>query len=168
MAPRPLSLDHIPPEHHLGIGLVSNAWSHLEGAAERIIWRLLRCNDDAGVALTTHIGIRQRLDIVSSLVKLEFPSSKAAKAFPSLTRRILGKEIYGKRNEIVHSRTLHLDTTIRPTYKARGVLKKELKLAGIGEYEKTAKAILIETDKLLIFLAEIIDLVTQKDGEHPP
>lgn len=169
MAPSKFTLDHIPAEHHYGIGLVANAWAYLEGQTERIIWRLARLNDKRGAAITTHMGIKARIDAANALAVLEFPKSEATARLKKLSLSIT-KGLYGKRNELVHSRTIHFPNsleqlTIRPTYKARGELKVSLKDADVDEYKTTANEIMGVFHELRLILAEFIAMIRERDGE---
>lgn len=165
MARQPISLDHIPPEHHHGIGLVSNAWAYLEGTVERIIWRLAGIDDDnIGIALTTHMGIKARLDAACALAHHRFPDAAQTKRLEALKKHINGADMYGKRNEIVHSRVLHFQslggaTTLRPTYKARGKVRKGLNEAVPEEYADTAKRFLNTASELQSMLSDYLDLL---------
>ena len=172
MAHKPINLNHIPPEDHQGVGLVANSWAHLEGIVERIIWRLARMDDNTGAAITTHIGIKNRLDAACALADLEFPDTPQTNRLMSLHGYILGNEIYGKRNEIVHSRTLHflglLGGTVRPTYKARRRLKKEAKSVTPVEYKDTSHKILATASELREILADFIEMITAREGAPSP
>jgi hypothetical protein len=172
MARPPIKLDHIPPEDHEGVGLVANSWAHLEGVVERLIWRLARLNDLRGAAITAHMGIKNRVDAACTLADLEFPKSKQTIRLAELKGHVTGA-LYGMRNEIVHSRTLHFTDkwdpqTIRPTYKARGTLKKEAKRVIPTEYKETSAAILKAASEMRELLADFFELITKKDGAPPP
>jgi hypothetical protein len=82
-----MRLDHIPAEHHEGVGYVSNAWAYLEGVVERIVWRLARLNDNRGLSITTHMGIRARMDAACSLANLDFPSASETTRLVKHARR---------------------------------------------------------------------------------
>jgi hypothetical protein len=177
MARRPITLDHIPPEHHQGIGLVANAWMYLEGAVERIIWRLARLSDKRGMAITTHMGIKGRLDAACALANLEFPDAAETKALTKLKGRVTDADHYGKRNELVHSRTLHIPSgglglapgdTLRSVQKARGTLKSGFHLVDPDEYQTAARTILRTTTDLMEILAGFNTLIKAKAGAPPP
>ncbi|MDP6785899.1 MAG: hypothetical protein QGI13_02115 [Rhodospirillales bacterium] len=172
MPRRPISLDHIPPKDHEGIGLVANAWAHLGGAVERIVWRLARLNDNKGAAITTHMGIKSRLDAACTLVNLEFPNSPQAKRLMSLHGYILGEEMYGTRNEILHSRTLHIGIfgpqTIRPITKARRRLKKQAKPVIPTEYQEAADRFLATATEVREILSALLSMINQQDSAPPP
>jgi len=172
MARPKITLDHIPAEHHEGVGLVANSWTYLEAGVERIIWRLARVNDKRGIALTTHMSMPARLDAMCALADLEFPEAPETKRLYKLKECIKGEKMAGARNEIVHSRVLHFPDpfgmTMRSIYKARGKVKKEAKSAIPQEYYDTSKRILDTASELREIIAAIYDLVEAKDGAPPP
>ena len=72
--------------------------------------------------------------------------------------------MYGKRNEIVHSRVLHFGSpaggTLRLTYKARGKVRKGLNEALPAEYAEVAKRFLETAGELRSILSDYIDLLS--------
>jgi hypothetical protein len=172
MALKRISLDHVPPEVHEGIGLVANSWNHVEGAAERIVWLLARLDQNRGAAITTHMGIGPRLDAALTLARLEFPDAPATARLKELREPIRGP-LYGKRNRIVHSRVLHLDTlgggvSLRSEYKARGELKRSLEPATLDECKQASDEMLDSATALRDILAAYYRLIEEVDGEPPP
>ena len=145
-----------------GIGLVSVSWSFLEGAAERIIWRLGRLDDRKGASITTHMSLGMRLDAALSLLSDEFPGSDEAVDLKKLATHIRGS-LASNRNRIVHSRVVLGNQ--RLIYKARGTLKKEVETVEPGEYEEIHLDIVAATDQLREILFRVIDLVAQADNE---
>jgi hypothetical protein len=163
-----ITLDHVPREDHEGIGRVANAWAYLEGVVERLIWCLARIDDNRGGAITTHMAIRNRMDAACALADLEFPNHPQTAKLKSLGNQVTGA-LYGARNEVVHSRTLYIEWagSVRPTYKSRGVLKKEVKLVEPGSYRETEGDILDSANSLREILEDFIALLTEKYGVPP-
>ena len=165
-----ISLDHLTDSQLRGVGLVSMAWSYLEGAVERITWLSGRFQEKRALAVTTHMSINARLDAMLSIVDLEFPGSKAANDLSKITKHIR-QNLAPRRNEIVHSR-LHgigdTGATFRTTYKARGKVKTDTKLSELEEYEDAARKILDTTNKLMDIMNDLYEMVIQKDGVQPP
>ena len=172
MARRFVTLDNIPPEDHESIGLVANAWSHLEGAVERIIWRLARIDDNHGAAITTHMGIGNRIDAALALANLEFPKAHATQRLKKLKKPIKDT-LYSNRNRIVHSRVLYLDASghgqsLRPTYKARGELKKSVEPVDRDECQTIAQDMMDVVTELRDIIAAYYELIETKYGTPPP
>jgi hypothetical protein len=158
------TFDKIEDVHLRGIGLVSLSWSYLEGAAERIIWRLSRLDDRTGPAITTHMGYGQRLQAAETLLHNEFPGSSEYASFKTLAEHIR-KNLSAKRNEIVHSRLVGLEhADIRVIYKARGKLIKDVKPIEPREYDDVHNEIIAAADQLREILAGVLRLVQEKDG----
>ena len=140
----PITLDHIPGEHLRGIGIVALAWSFLEGATERLIWRLARLTDKRGQAFTTHMSMPARLDALLALANHEFPDEKPTPRLKEITEHIR-KTLAPNRNEIVHSRVIKfdsLDFAFRTHYKARGKIVRSVQQIDATEYDNTAREIL--------------------------
>jgi hypothetical protein len=74
--------------------------------------------------------------------------------------------VYGVRNEIVHSRTLHItNETIRVTYKARGKLISEAKQINTADYKSAAEKILSVASELREMLARLNKLIGSRDND---
>jgi hypothetical protein len=84
-----ITLDHMPREDHEGIGRVANAWAYLEGVVERLIWRLAGVDDNRSATITTHMGIRARMDAACALADLEFPEAPQTTKLKSLSAIML-------------------------------------------------------------------------------
>lgn len=164
-----IELDHIEDKDLRGIGLVALSWAFLEGAAERIIWRVSRIDDARGLSITTHMNYVQRLEAACTLVHSEFPDSPADKRLPKLAKHIR-KNLSPERNKIVHNRVLEFGpgATYRLNYKARGRLVKELEPIDPQEYEITSKNILDAANELRSILADLIKLIEAKYDAPPP
>ena len=70
---------------------------------------------------------------------------------------------------MVHLRTLYIEWagSVRATYKARGVLKKNTKSGEPGSYQKTERDILESANLLREILEDFIALLTEKYGASP-
>ncbi|HEV3159070.1 MAG TPA: hypothetical protein VGZ89_03675 [Xanthobacteraceae bacterium] len=166
----PITLDHIPDPHLRGIGLVALAWSYMEGALERVIWRLSRLNDMRGRAFTTHMSLPARLDTLLALANHEFPKEKQTDRLKGIKEHIL-KTLSPKRNEIVHSRVIKFDeieVAFLTHYKARGKIVTSVQQIDSHEYDSTAREILTTANELRGLLADYYDLIRKKDGAPPP
>jgi hypothetical protein len=160
-----ISLDHLPDAHLRGVGLVAISWAYLEGAVERIVWRLARLDDKVGASITTHTNIQTRLDAARTLLNREFPDSDPAVRLKRLDRHIR-QCLMGDRNEIVHSRILHFnnpDLTIRLIYRARGELRKDAKPIEDAEYEAVSARILAAATEATDILSRVLDFIREKD-----
>jgi hypothetical protein len=165
-----ITLDHIPEEHLRGIGLVALAWSYLEGAVERVIWRLARLNDHRGQAMTTHMSMPARVNAMNALASHEFPSENQTAELEKIGNHII-KNLAPKRNGIVHSRVIHFENmefSLRVHYKARGKLEKSTDPIDLKEYQETATAILKTASDLRSITAQLYRLIEKKDGALPP
>ena len=60
------------PAQLQAIGMVASEWSYLESIVETAIWQLAPLAEDAGRAITTHVGMRARLDMLRTLFRLRF------------------------------------------------------------------------------------------------
>jgi hypothetical protein len=124
-----ITLDHIPDKSLRAIGEVAAMWSVLEGAAERLVWRVGSLPETIGLCITTHMPLANRFDAAAALMKERFPGSPHIARLPKLAEHIR-KNLAPKRNNIVHSRVIHLGSDTDPSfqlqYKARGTLRKEL------------------------------------------
>ena len=164
-----IQLDHIPDVDLKGIGLVALTWSYLEGAVERIAWLGAGLSEEHGLCLTTHTGIKQRYDAALAILRVEFPDSNLVADFKKL-ENLITSELYGLRNEIVHSRVFYPggDTSLRRTYKARGRIKSEIKTIDAEDYQTTAGKILDATNQVVGLLNRLYPEVERKLGAPPP
>ena len=165
-----ISIDHIPDTDFRGVGRVAVAWSYLEGTLERIAWVCSNIKERHGICLTTHIGVKNRYDAALALLREELPESKPEKSLAAMNNQI-NNELYGLRNEIVHSRVFYFEdasTSYRRIYKARKKVKSETVPIDPTEYERVSTQIISTANQIMDILNETIALLTTKRGEPPP
>ena len=170
MAVERFNLDHIPEVHLRGIGQVALSWAILEGVVERVIWRGARLDDNQGLSLTTHMNMPMRLDAMCSIINYVFPDSELDETAKALSGRIRN-ELSPLRNDVVHTRVIKfpdVEQTVRPKYKARGKLEKQVITIDGGDYKEISNKILKTAHELRQLLSQVIELSTQKYGSPPP
>jgi len=97
--PRPL----IGPsaEHLKVIGLIAVYWSFVERTVEMILWTLTPLKQLRAQAVTTHLGLRTRADIIRSLAHMSFPDTPTEQQLNNLLGR-MESELAPKRNNVIH------------------------------------------------------------------
>ncbi len=123
-------------------------------------------DDNRGASVTTHMSIKARLDAACALAELLFPDSEQEKRLRKLAKRTSGT-VYGKRNEIVHSRLASFPDlpggiTVRLTTKARGTLKKQPIPTVDSEYDSVTNEILDLASEFQKALADFIGMIAVK------
>jgi hypothetical protein len=105
--------------------MVASEWSYLESIVETAIWQLAPLAEDAGRAITTHLGMRARLHMLRTLFRLRFDDEEAAKKLDKLCDKI--EKAASKRNNLVHALWVRGDfgSPQTLTVLARGTLVKE-------------------------------------------
>jgi hypothetical protein len=88
--------------HFEAIGRVTVAWSALEGSLDMIVAQVSGVDFDTGRAITTHISLGIKLDIINTLLHeqhsgTDMESSWKLNLFPEF------KNLQTKRNSIVHA-----------------------------------------------------------------
>ncbi|MEQ9642604.1 MAG: hypothetical protein RIM84_21445 [Alphaproteobacteria bacterium] len=164
-----IDINHIPADDFQGVGRVAVAWSYLEGAVERIAWVCSGITEDQGICFTTHAGVKNRYNSSLALLNHELPGAAPTLALKALDNEI--NQLYGRRNEIVHSRVHYLPGTspsLRRVYKARGSIKSETLPIDPAEYEAVTNEIIAATNKVMDIMNDAISLFTQKRGAPPP
>lgn len=125
----------LPGEHLNAIGLVAVRWSELEGDIEYWVWQLHGIFPPQAFCLTTHMGSRERLGAMISLIELLF-AEDASRELKSILKRFL--KLINRRNGLVHKQWTLRDggepgqyvTDMRTKY-SHGVEKR-----GIAEIKK--------------------------------
>jgi len=103
----------LPPEYECklpvtskqreAIGTVAVEWSYLESVVDAAIWTLADLwREDIGLAITAHLPLPPRLDILLTLFRLQHEADERIEQLERLCKRI--RVLSGRRNEIVHSR----------------------------------------------------------------
>jgi hypothetical protein len=107
---------------------------------ETAIWRLLDIDEDDGRALTTHVGMRDRLNMLRTLFRLRRPDD--AEKLDSLCEKIDDK-LSHQRNELVHTLwvTGEYGSPMTLTVKARGTLEKTKRGISAKDIEAVAARI---------------------------
>lgn len=107
------------------IGMVASEWSYLESIVETAIWELAYLGEDIGRAITTHVGMRTRLDMLRTLFRLRSDDERAATKLDKLCDKI--DRAARKRNELVHALWVRGEygSPMTLTVMARGTLQQE-------------------------------------------
>ena len=91
--------EELGPERLKAIGVLTVEWAHLDDEVSVAIWELSEVGDDVGMAITTGLSLRNRFQIVRTLVsQLNVPAED--EAFKMLDANI--QEVSGERNLIIH------------------------------------------------------------------
>jgi hypothetical protein len=134
------------------IGMVASEWSYLESIVETAIWELAYVGEDVGRAITTHVGMRARLDMLRTLFRLRSDDEEAATKLDKLCERI--DRAARKRNELVHALWVRGDygSPMTLTVMARGTLQRERTGKHAKEIESVAALIADRSRALQEFL----------------
>lgn len=96
------SQDLLRPDQIHAIGLIVCEWSLLEAHNSVGIWQMLGVNREQGLAVTADLGASARIDMFTTLCRLQFSGdSEALKGALDLTARM--KEANGWRNDTAHN-----------------------------------------------------------------
>jgi hypothetical protein len=128
------------------IGMVAAEYSYLESIVETAIWALAEIqDDDIGRAITTHVRMGDRLNVLLTLFRLRRPADvNGADDLKKLRNRIMGDGgVAPQRNDLVHGlwgSGEHGSPQIA-TVKTRGTLVKTKRGKKAREIEAVAASI---------------------------
>ncbi len=110
------------------IGMVAAEWSYLESVIDAAIWTNADIwNEDVGKAITAHLTLKSRLDILETVLSLAVNQDEPDNRLVALKaiRRVIEGGLSGRRNEVIHGRwiTGSYGSPMTYTVQARGVLK---------------------------------------------
>jgi hypothetical protein len=96
-------------EHLAAIGLVTVQWSILESTVEQCLWGLLDLRDDRARAVTTHLTMRLRLDMLRTLSHHFDPDGDYSEQLRDFVKDIQDdsgdrESLSKRRNRLVHAR----------------------------------------------------------------
>jgi len=143
------------PEQLEAIGMVAVECSYLESHMGYAIGFLAGVTDvDVLAAMTTHLTIRQRLEMVSTLFHLsqQYPPEKVTE-FESIRKQI--DKAISRRNSVVHSRwiTGERGSPLVFEVQARGTLKRNRIDLPVEEIKAIAADIAEQTERLVRVLS---------------
>lgn len=145
----------ISDDHLRAIGRVAYEWSELELVVDFAIGHSLGVIDPEAIkAITSHISIHVRLDMLPAAAALELEwSSQAIDELKDLVKRI--REAAGQRNKVIHAqwRTSEKEgVAIAFTSKARGEVRFHHEEMTAADIEKIATQIRELTGQLHDFI----------------
>lgn len=160
--------DHNLPDNYLReIGRVAVEWSRLEAAIETAIWTLTftaeygnapAFNDQPGRAITTHVNVLLRIDMMLTLANVRVSHSpQYQQPLAALAARI--RVAYPKRNRIVHGLWEATERgAFRQTYRARGEVAAWFEFISSISIAETANEIANLTIDLQTFIDDLTEL----------
>lgn len=170
-----VAFNSVQPQDKEGIGSVALAWSTLEWFTELISWRVAGLNRLRGIAITTHMSMPQRLDVMLSLLDTALQEKQIPQQIYSDAKKEskhIKNNLAPKRNKIVHSRIVNIPAfdahNIRKTYKARGRVETDDIPATQKEYEDITDEILDSANRLTGLLRQIEALIPRPDDAQAP
>lgn len=142
----------LPKAHLQAIGNLAAHWAYLEWVTEYAIWAALGINANQGSAITTHVGMVSRCQMILILIHQQFPAGHC-KPMEWLLGRIDKARV--QRNDIIHfiwmhSRSGAAMSAIKIT--AKGKLK-------IDKREMTAGQIRAVTSEVFDLVSEMMGLL---------
>lgn len=165
------------PEYLQAIGLVSAEWNDLEWTLNFGIWAFLGFTDragqfDLGRAVTTHLNLQIRLDMLLSLVQVQLKDRHVDEDFKKVVDKIR-KNLAPKRNEIIHTQEWkfsHPDSQegFMVQFKARGRVKSSIEKKTPNEIEEIAGEIAKVNLELRDVIFEYLDRVQPSLGPNEP
>ena len=146
------------PDYLQAIGLVSAEWNELELVINAGIWLFLGFTAtenqfDLGRAVTTHLNLPIRLDILLSLVHEQLNDRRADERFKQIANEIR-KDLSPKRNKIIHAQDWRFSHPDSPEgfivrFKARGRVESSIEKMMPNEITEIAVEI-AETNEILL------------------
>jgi hypothetical protein len=145
------------------IGMVACEWSYLESIIEAAIWNLAGLyHEDIGMAITTHLGMPPRLDMLLTLYHQHHGDDDKYKALKKLCDNIR-RPLSAARGGVVHRRWVEGEygSPMQFVVTARGKLEQSKKGRPASEIRGVARQI-AEKSK------ELRDLLGVNDAWSPP
>lgn len=145
----------LPPnrEQLEAIGMVASEWARLESIVETAIWSLACLDEDTGQAITTHIGLPARLDILPTLFRLKHGDGPESTHLAKLCKKIRGP-LSRQRGEAVHALWVRgaYGSPLHYIVRARGKLEKEKAGRPAAKIHEVAALIQQHSSELKTFL----------------
>lgn len=152
---------NLPTEFHAAIGLAVTGWLQTESVLAAAVSGVLGTDASVGMAVTEHIPVPLRLNVLRSVSKLRLNPAQQA----SLEDKIADVELaHRKRNALVHHQWSYDRTLMRYVVIGDGEALPELKPKTIAEIEEDAEFIYDSGMGLMTFLI-MADLLPQ--ARHP-
>lgn len=133
---------NLPPEYLQAIGLVVAASAQTESVVCNLIGSLLGIDNADSAAVTTHMSVPLRDNVVRSLIELKTEHSDIVDEIDDLMDAVT--EAFATRNTIAHnSFAIHPETgeVLSHRMKARGSLQLELEPISIDEIQECAETV---------------------------
>jgi hypothetical protein len=130
---------NLPQDLLASIGLMAASAATTESIIEFAIAGCLGLSAEYGLALTPHMNIPLRLDVLKSAAEIRIDDLDALDELDELLGRI--KEAFGKRNDVVHHswlRNSHTGEVGRVKKKARGKIEANLIRTSANEVRRDA------------------------------
>lgn len=142
------------------IGTLAAEWQTLDEVVELVLWSQLQVRPNQRAPITTHIRIKERMDILRALAHVNRDDERLDEELKSIWETI--SNLQTRRNNVIHARWNWTDAerkSVRAVkIAARGPLKVTLGDAGIPAIKKLLKDIL----KVKIRLLGCLDWKSQK------
>lgn len=145
---------NLPPEYLRAIGLVTAAAAQTESILQKFLGGLLGIDSMQSMALTLHMSMPLKDDIIRSLAHLGAPDLKELDKIDDLLDTI--KSAFKNRNYVVHdSFAMHPETkkVFRVSASARGTLEAKLIPVSVKEIEKHASTLYESGMDLMRFMS---------------
>lgn len=93
----------LPDDYLRAIGLICLRWSLLEDEVQAWIWHLSNVQINRGMAMTSHLGFRERFGALITLTEIRTGATESAK-LKEIYRRIVNGEnsMLNRRNRYIH------------------------------------------------------------------
>ena len=141
--------DRIDKEHLLLIGRIIAECGYLESNIQTLIWKISGLDSIDGRSITTHMGLRSKLQSVCSLSNYHYKGKEIDDEIQKLAKLI--SEIATHRNEIVHNPWASSGVkgvSVTSVFKARGKLQVELKEIGTKDLKFQLKRVVYANKQL--------------------
>jgi hypothetical protein len=135
------------------IGMVAAEWSYLESILDTAIWGLGYMEEDTGAAVTTHLSVPARIDMLVTLFHNREGDADATTKLRKICDTIR-QSLSRKRGEVIHTRwiTGEAGTDLSYSVRARGRLERTKKVWPASEIRDIAAEIAQCSDQLQAFL----------------
>jgi hypothetical protein len=148
------------------IGMVAAEWSYLESVIEAAIWTLADVtSEDVGFAITAHLSLRAKLEMLETLFNLREPQGSLRLATLPAIRKSILNDLSPRRNRVIHGRWVSGShgSPMMFTVQARGTLKRSQKSVDASEIVAIAE----ETEKQAVRLRELFKIEQHTSAPGP-
>jgi hypothetical protein len=140
----------VRPDQLQAIGMVACEWSYLESIIEAAIWNLAyMVDEETGMAITTHLGMPQRLDMLLTLFHKRFGEGPDYDALRKHCGHIR-HQLSAKRGGIIHRRWVEGDqaSPMQFIVSARGKLEHSKEGRPVSHIRRIASEIAEQSAQL--------------------